>query len=419
MKENKTLLQTVQRLEKKDLLRYASNIGMNPDENMDVSQLRKAYADYILSNPKEILIRLPQREIHIIERAKTNREQASINLHIAPIIGLYGMANVVDLRDDAFVINIPDDLYKSLSPHIQWALNDKNNQMRMTVENMVEGLTNIVGIVDEKNIRSLMKDLLGNKNEDEMRKVLHTVRSYSLLLETMECVDDPATADSENVEFVSPFAWEDKIKMKKYIETHTTDIKPTPPLGTMEMVLASTAVVPVIPNERKDKFMKYLMSDLGFDMAHAFLICFNLWYYMNHRDEHGEDDKQLELYFISTVLGGMPKPPTDEQAEEAMKRMADYVDHLPLWKRAGHTATEYPSDRFVRTLTTKEPLGPMIRSIRKEAHLMTDILNGDIPLPKKPMQEPEQQNPWADKKIGRNDPCPCGSGLKYKKCHGR
>src|SRR5207248_8528064 len=22
-------------------------------------------------------------------------------------------------------------------------------------------------------------------------------------------------------------------------------------------------------------------------------------------------------------------------------------------------------------------------------------------------------------KVGRNDPCPCGSGLKYKKCHGR
>ncbi|MDP2936872.1 MAG: preprotein translocase subunit SecA [Dehalococcoidia bacterium] len=25
----------------------------------------------------------------------------------------------------------------------------------------------------------------------------------------------------------------------------------------------------------------------------------------------------------------------------------------------------------------------------------------------------------ADKKIGRNDPCPCGSGKKYKKCHGQ
>ncbi|MQK95709.1 SEC-C metal-binding domain-containing protein, partial [Escherichia coli] len=28
------------------------------------------------------------------------------------------------------------------------------------------------------------------------------------------------------------------------------------------------------------------------------------------------------------------------------------------------------------------------------------------------------QNP-KQKKIGRNDPCPCGSGKKYKKCCGR
>ena len=25
----------------------------------------------------------------------------------------------------------------------------------------------------------------------------------------------------------------------------------------------------------------------------------------------------------------------------------------------------------------------------------------------------------SDKKPGRNDPCPCGSGLKYKKCCGK
>ncbi|MDH5495831.1 MAG: SEC-C metal-binding domain-containing protein [Nitrospira sp.] len=24
----------------------------------------------------------------------------------------------------------------------------------------------------------------------------------------------------------------------------------------------------------------------------------------------------------------------------------------------------------------------------------------------------------TDSKVGRNDPCPCGSGKKYKKCHG-
>ncbi|QWT42010.1 preprotein translocase subunit SecA [Dickeya dadantii] len=28
-------------------------------------------------------------------------------------------------------------------------------------------------------------------------------------------------------------------------------------------------------------------------------------------------------------------------------------------------------------------------------------------------------SPYADRKVGRNDPCPCGSGKKYKQCHGR
>jgi len=30
-----------------------------------------------------------------------------------------------------------------------------------------------------------------------------------------------------------------------------------------------------------------------------------------------------------------------------------------------------------------------------------------------------QEEPHKQKKVGRNDPCPCNSGLKFKKCHGR
>lgn len=33
--------------------------------------------------------------------------------------------------------------------------------------------------------------------------------------------------------------------------------------------------------------------------------------------------------------------------------------------------------------------------------------------------QPKAQPIVKDKKIGRNDPCPCGSGKKYKNCHGR
>ena len=30
----------------------------------------------------------------------------------------------------------------------------------------------------------------------------------------------------------------------------------------------------------------------------------------------------------------------------------------------------------------------------------------------------QQDNPFADKNVSRNAPCPCGSGSKYKHCHG-
>ena len=31
----------------------------------------------------------------------------------------------------------------------------------------------------------------------------------------------------------------------------------------------------------------------------------------------------------------------------------------------------------------------------------------------------QEAKAFADMHIGRNDPCPCGSGKKYKNCHGR
>jgi preprotein translocase subunit SecA len=36
-----------------------------------------------------------------------------------------------------------------------------------------------------------------------------------------------------------------------------------------------------------------------------------------------------------------------------------------------------------------------------------------------PGEAPPQQPVQAGPKVGRNDPCPCGSGKKYKHCHGK
>jgi len=36
-----------------------------------------------------------------------------------------------------------------------------------------------------------------------------------------------------------------------------------------------------------------------------------------------------------------------------------------------------------------------------------------------PEDRPVEQYKRSEPKVGRNDPCPCGSGKKYKKCCGK
>jgi preprotein translocase subunit SecA len=49
-----------------------------------------------------------------------------------------------------------------------------------------------------------------------------------------------------------------------------------------------------------------------------------------------------------------------------------------------------------------------------EAGAMVETPGGESP-------QQEQQQPFtrSGRKVGRNEPCPCGSGKKYKHCHGK
>ncbi|OTA17122.1 preprotein translocase subunit SecA [Xenorhabdus vietnamensis] len=51
--------------------------------------------------------------------------------------------------------------------------------------------------------------------------------------------------------------------------------------------------------------------------------------------------------------------------------------------------------------------------LARRQHLSHEVEQGAL------MSEAEAQMATGERKIGRNDPCPCGSGKKYKHCHGR
>ena len=61
-------------------------------------------------------------------------------------------------------------------------------------------------------------------------------------------------------------------------------------------------------------------------------------------------------------------------------------------------------------------LHPEAGSAIPKASRMSDVEVSQAPVP---LRAAGPATTVSEQKVGRNDPCPCGSGKKYKKCHGQ
>jgi preprotein translocase subunit SecA len=79
-------------------------------------------------------------------------------------------------------------------------------------------------------------------------------------------------------------------------------------------------------------------------------------------------------------------------------------------------------ERLMRALQAQHAeVVPMIGSAQPDAApAAAPAAKGAIPtIPRSaPATEPVAPFVRADRKVGRNEPCPCGSGKKFKHCHG-
>ncbi|MEQ1886414.1 MAG: preprotein translocase subunit SecA [Bryobacteraceae bacterium] len=120
-----------------------------------------------------------------------------------------------------------------------------------------------------------------------------------------------------------------------------------------------------------------------------------------------EDETVRFLYFLQ------------RQEEDAHPGVPSHVPHPELWQDEDQTASE----------PEPEPIAVVSEQERKAAQNSVLDLTRNIQRKKeKEMaalqfvggESTAEQQPVIskDKNVGRNDPCPCGSGKKYKKCHG-
>jgi len=117
------------------------------------------------------------------------------------------------------------------------------------------------------------------------------------------------------------------------------------------------------------------------------------------------------------LRGYAQKNPKQEYKREAFELFGAMVEAVKLEVTKTLTAIEIRTQNDV----PKPDDQSHVENVRQvhpsstEAAQTEPEYNGEVAVAEAPKQRPVR----VGQKVGRNDPCPCGSGKKYKQCHGK
>ena len=151
-----------------------------------------------------------------------------------------------------------------------------------------------------------------------------------------------------------------------------------------------------IPNLKSKDFLS--VREWCYGYFNALLLRPDLWILDKEFEGFRANDDVLDITTCSAIVIGVAVP----------DKVTDFFNRTQMKESF---VEKSPTEVKVRLLAL---LPTAIATMQQFAHA---IKNGLImPKPRRVLQP---QEPLAVSKIGRNDPCPCGSGVKFKKCCGK
>lgn len=155
------------------------------------------------------------------------------------------------------------------------------------------------------------------------------------------------------------------------------------PFSKQELLKAGEPDYIEITSVMKD-FIRFLLDHYDMTVEDAEEITIELTEMINDHDMPAD-----LLEFLQSCL----EFPSFEFTQEMMEEVTELYHNTRLWELKGYT----PNELHQKEMKNLNPLPTA--PLREEQTNIVDIK--------------------TRKKIGRNDPCPCGSGKKYKRCCGR
>ena len=113
------------------------------------------------------------------------------------------------------------------------------------------------------------------------------------------------------------------------------------------------------------------------------------------------------------------KNPKQEYKREAFALFSSLLESIQLDVIKVLSRVQFLSDEDVKRVEEERRQSDAVEYQHDQATSMQSQANSAAPADAEGAEEiPAQPYVREGQKVGRNDPCPCGSGKKYKRCHG-
>ena len=417
MKKNETLegLMLRYNFNEADLLENAELMGFNAGHEWDKLKkykIRKQLAAEVLSHPREVLSRLPIEDLQLLQILKDAEPDMGMKAyHTSQVMtmAMLGLADQSEIDDgDMEMISITEDFRQAIRPHVDDVLDDFEVKFRLYVEQIVFGALNIYGVLTVSEIKTILKDCM--ELEDDGTGVFEHIFPQSIAIQMQYSEDYSGNGkDFLTSPFVDDFEY---IQKEREMRKETAILKC---FDSEDIKEAGHMPIPTIPNPISERLLKTLQSKLGFTEQQAFYWEFMLW-----RLVQDEDAKMPGIFQMLMDAGAKSNKLKDiNGANATLQVVMEFLNHSPRWIFRGRCPDDLRKSAPPIRSAPQITLGPnMQRMGYKQEDIqrqMDDLWN----------QEAERDSfetfiPYiAPPKVGRNDPCPCGSGKKYKNCCGK
>jgi preprotein translocase subunit SecA len=247
-------------------------------------------------------------------------------------------------------------------------------------------------LLEYDDVMNMQREVIYSQRKEILKSESIKDWILSLIDETCEELVEETTSNERNLQ-----PEEVEALVKRYQEVFATPLKLPENLTTKSEILA---YLQDLTKQKYEEREKNIGSDLMRNLEKYFLLTTidNLWKEHLLMLDHVKESVGLRGYG--------QKNPLQEYKKEA------YHLFVSLMKRIRETTLSY-----LFRIELREEAEKVQEMVLEEG----EIDESRLEFAKKDVfaAEEKKNQPIKTEKVGRNDPCPCGSGKKYKKCCGR